>query len=581
MSPSNNHFGFRSDRLDEILCQGNVIDKNKIEEARKIQQEKGGRLSQILVDNGFITEKTLLSIIAKEFDIPPVDLARFTIDSALLELIPEHIARRYFLIPLARLGKTLTIAISDPSNIVAIDDLKIRTGLKIKMVLASPKNITTAIERFYGSTSSEDSEKTMDDLFSEAEAKIETKSLKDQAMSASELNEAVQEAPVVKLVDYLLKEAVKIKASDILIEPFQKLIRIRYRQDGILREKETLPRGMNQAIASRIKVISQLDVAERRLPQDGRFKAKVGGRQVDFRVSVIPSNFGEKVAVRILDKKQLKLDLGELGFEKENVEIIKKCCSHPYGFLLICGPTGCGKTTTLYSMLNFISVPEKNLVTVEDPVEYELEDINQVTARPAIGLSFANALRSILRQDPNIIMVGEIRDVETVDMAIKSALTGHLVLSTIHTTDAVGSITRLLNMNVEPFLITSSLLMVGAQRLLRKICPNCKESYKISPESLKELGADPGDFADTKFYRGKGCGHCEKTGYSGRIGLIEILTLDEEINSLIFKRASAYEIKNLARKKGMRTLRENGFKKVTAGVTTLEEVVRVTAKDHG
>ncbi len=567
--------GLRTNKLDEILCRGNFIDKEKIEQAKKIQKEKGGRLSRILVDKGLITEKTLLSIIGKEFDIPPVDLARFTIDPAILKLVPEHIARRYSLVPVSRLGKILTVAISDPSNIVAIDDLRVRTGLRIERILASRKNITTAIERCYGS------ETGLTDFFGDTEEEVTTRTLKEEALIESELIEIVQDAPVVKLVDYLLKEAVKARASDILIEPFEKKVRVRYRQDGLLKEKETIPRGMKHAIVSRIKVISQLDIAERRLPQDGRFRAKIAGREVDFRVSVVPSIYGEKVAVRILDKKQSKLNLDDLGFEKKNLEIIKKCSSRPYGFILVCGPTGCGKSTTLYSTLKLIDSPEKNLVTVEDPVEYELEGINQVTAKPSIGLSFAAALRSILRQDPDIIMIGEIRDLETVDMAIKSALTGHLVLSTLHTTDAVGSITRLLDMGVEPFLITSSLLMVGAQRLVRKICPNCRESYEITAEALKKLGLDPGDFTDNKFFRGKGCRLCQNTGYSGRAGLIEILVLDEEINSLIFNKAPNAEIKSLAHKKGMSTLRENGLKKVRAGVTTLEEVIKVTAEDHG
>jgi len=570
-----NKKGPRRDKLDEILCQGNFINKEKLDEALKIQKEKGGRLSQILVDKGFINEKTLLSIISKKFDIPPVDLARFAIQPELLKLVPEHIARRYCLIPVSRLGKVLTVAISDPSNIMAMDDLKVRTGLKIKVVLASQKNITTAIERFYGS------ETGLTDFLSETEEEVMTKTLTGETSIEPDLIEIIQDAPVVKLVDYLLKEAVKARASDILIEPFEKKVRVRYREDGLLTEKETIPSNMQHAIVSRIKVISQLDIAERRLPQDGRFRARISGREVDFRVSVVPSIYGEKVAVRILDKKQSKLNLDDLGFDKENLKKMKQCSSRPYGFILVCGPTGCGKSTTLYSILKLIDSPEKNLVTVEDPVEFELEGINQVTARPAIGLSFANALRSILRQDPDIIMIGEIRDLETVDMAIKSALTGHLVLSTLHTTDAVGSVTRLLDMGVEPFLITSSLLMVGAQRLIRKICPNCREPYEMSADALKKLGLDPDRFTGSKFFRGKGCRLCHDTGHTGRVGLIEILVLDEDINSLIFKRAPASEIKSLAYKKGMTTLRNNGLKKVAEGVTTLEEVIKVTAKDHG
>ena len=510
-------------------------------------------------------------------DIPFLDLSRFTIDPALIKLIPENLARRYSLIPLARLGKVLTVAMADPSNLMTRDALRALTGLRIEVVLASPGDISTAIDRYYGS------EKALDDFFSETgEEEIETKALKEEplATAMADIIEVVKEAPVVKLVDYILMEAVKAKASDILIEPLERTLRVRYRQDGILKERETPPKTMQQAIVSRLKVMSQLNIAERRLPQDGRFKARVSGREVDFRISVVPSTFGEKVAVRILDKKQLRLNVDELGFEKREIEIIKQCSRRPYGFILICGPTGCGKTTTLYSILKFIDSPEKNLVTVEDPVEYELEGINQVTSRPDIGLSFANALRSILRQDPNVIMVGEIRDLETVDMAIKSALTGHLVLSSLHTTDAIGSITRLIDMGVEPFLITSSLLMVGAQRLVRKICPNCLETYSLSAEALKKIRLDPGRFAKTSFSRGKGCKFCQNTGYSGRTSIIEVLAMDEEINGLIFKKAPDAEIRNVAQKKGMVSLRENGLKKAVAGITTLEEVIRVTTGDH-
>jgi type IV pilus assembly protein PilB len=394
-----------------------------------------------------------------------------------------------------------------------------------------------------------------------------------------ELLKLTQDAPVVKVTNMLLAEAVSLRASDILIEPLDKELRVRYRVDGILQDAERPPKAMHNAIVSRLKVMSELDIAERRLPQDGRFKVRLHGREIDFRVSILPSSKGEKVALRILDKSQAMLNLDKLGFDERSLITMKTCSERPHGMILVSGPTGCGKTTTLYSVLELINSPEDNVVTVEDPIEYILGGINQVTARPDIGLTFAAALRSILRQDPDIIMIGEIRDLETVDIAIKAALTGHLVLSTLHTTTATGSIIRLVNMGVEPFLLTSSLIMVGAQRLVRKICPNCRAQYELTDEVVRKLKIKPSG-EKPQFFRGKGCASCLGTGYKGRVGLIEVLVLTPKIKALILEGAQEYQIREEARKEGMATPRENGMDNVFKGVTTIDEVLRVTVGDQ-
>jgi type IV pilus assembly protein PilB len=401
----------------------------------------------------------------------------------------------------------------------------------------------------------------------------------EESQSSTDILRISQDAPVVKVTNLLLTEALSQRASDILIEPLETELRVRYRIDGIWREGKRSPKVFQSAIVSRIKVMSDLDIAERRLPQDGRFKVKLGSREVDFRVSVLPTSRGEKVALRILDKSQATLDIEKLGFDEKSLGEIKKADSKPHGMILICGPTGCGKTTTLYSILQHVNSLEKNIVTVEDPVEYLIEGINQVSAKPDIGLTFASALRSILRQDPNIIMIGEIRDFDTVDIAIKAALTGHLVLSTLHTTTATGSIIRLVNMGVEPFLITSSLIMVGSQRLVRKICPNCKTQYEPSDEMLRKLKVEP-EKGKARFYRGSGCSACLGTGYKGRTAIIEVLMLSPKIKSLILEGAQEYRIREEARKEGMRTLRENGIQNVLDGMTTIDEVLRVTVGEQ-
>ena len=461
-------------------------------------------------------------------------------------------------------------------QILATDDVKTLTGLKIGVVIATDKDIKDALEQYYGEDTHQAIEKIIEDIEEAKRIQMIDETGSEEIDSAA-LMQLTQEAPIVKITNLLLNEAVKQKASDVLIEPMENQLRVRYRVDGILHEGRNPPKVMQHAIVSRLKVMSDLNIAERRLPQDGRFKLRIEDHEVDFRISVLPSNLGEKVALRILDKRQATLDVDKLGFEKEPLKDLKKASGMPHGMILVCGPTGCGKTTTLYSVLKDIDAPEKNIVTVEDPVEYQLKGINQVAVQPDIGLTFASALRSILRQDPDIIMVGEIRDYDTVDIAIKAALTGHLVLSTLHTTTASGSVTRLVNMGVEPFLISSSVILVAAQRLVRCLCQKCKEQYKLGEAEKKKLGLTA---KETTFYRAKGCRACADTGYKGRLGLMETLVLSQKVKELISSRAVESEIKNQARKDGMKTLRENGLQKALAGHTSLEEIIRVTVGDQ-
>ena len=564
------------DRIVKTLCEKNLLVENDIKKAVEIQKEKGGRLIDILVGMGVVSRKQLVSALSQELGIPPIDLSRYKISSGVIKLVPKKVVRSYRVMPVSKMGDYLTIAIADPLNVFAMDDLTSITGCKISVVIASDKDIEEAITEYYETGTHEAIEKRIGEIDTQGDIEVVDDTV--DALSSGQLIKLVQDAPVVKITNMLLTEAVKARASDILIEPLEDTLRVRYRVDGVLKELQRSPKKIHPALVSRLKVISNLKIAERRLPQDGRFKAKIQNRQIDFRISVLPSHNGEKVALRILDKSQATLDIEKLGFEKEPLESIKKAATRPHGMILTCGPTGCGKTTTLYSVLNYVDSPTKNIITAEDPVEYQLEGINQLTVKPELGLTFAGALRSFLRQDPDIIMVGEIRDFETVDIAIKAALTGHLVLSTLHTTTASGSIVRLINMGVEPFLITSSIILVAAQRLVRKICNDCKEEYKINEEVAKklQLGSQKKNVA----YKGKGCKVCQNTGYKGRIGLIEALVLSPEIRNLILNKAHEHKIREEARKEGMRTLRENGVKKILKGDTTVSEVLRVTVGDQ-
>lgn len=563
------------DRLTEILVNNKLISQEQLEQALELQKKKGGRLSDIVVELKFIKENDLIQALSQGLGFPLIDLKRFKIDGEVAKLIPPEIARHYQIIPVSKMGDTVTLAMADPMNIFAIDHVKLFTGFKINPIISTAREILQAIELYYPDTTSG----VIDDLVKEISvSSIELIKDKDDLLpSDQELDRSTHDAPVIKVTNMIIEEGVRKNASDILIEPWDKAVRVRFRIDGVLHEQQAPPKKMHPMIVSRIKVMSDLNIAEHRLPQDGRFKASIFGREVDFRISVLPSSFGEKVAIRILDKSQAMLDIERLGFSQNFISNLKKVSKLPHGMILVCGPTGAGKTTTLYSVLKFVDHPEKNIVTVEDPVEFQLEGINQVSIKPEIGLTFAGALRSILRQDPNVIMIGEIRDFETVDIAIKSALTGHLVLSTLHTTTAPGAVIRLINMGVEPFLINSSVIAVIAQRLVRKVCVYCKEKYTLDDELAGTLRLNT---THREFFRGKGCTQCFNTGYSGRIGIAEMLLITPRVREIILSNAEEALVKAQARKEGMHTLREDGVEAAIKGMTTLEEIVRVTAPDE-
>ncbi len=531
---------------------------------------------------GHVSRDNLLEVLSVDLGIPAIHLSRYKILPEVVKTIPKKMAQLYCVMPVSQFGKTLTVAMADPLNINAVDDMRRLTHMEIRSLIASEKDIRNTIELYYEDKTGLSAK--------EAAAKLSPSgalSAKTVAAGAKEgLGEdpfsLIENEPVVKLTNAILTESLRLRSSDIFIEPEEKSFKVRYRVDGMLQEGISSTREMHLGVISRIKVMSNLDIAEHRVPQDGRFKIKFQEREVDFRVSVLPSFFGEKIVLRVLDKNQSVLDIEKLGFEPEPLTDLKKASDHPHGMIIVCGPTGSGKTTTLYSVLKLIDSPEKNIVTVEDPVEYQMEGINQVSIREEIKLTFSSALRSILRQDPDIIMVGEMRDSETGDIAIKAALTGHLVLSTLHSTTAPGAITRLLNMGVERFLVTSSLLLAGSQRLVRKICTRCKESYEPSKELIQQLGIPEKTLKSKKplFYRGKGCEACQQRGYSGRAVLLEALTITPKIKGLILKAAQEYEIKAVARSEGMMTLRENGIAKILQGTTSPEEVMRVTVRDQ-
>lgn len=567
------------DKINDALIKKGLLSQEDLDKAINIQKKRGGKLSDILIEERLINKESLMSVLSQELGIPPINLSRYKIDPEVLRLVPKKIALHYRILPVSKMGDVLTVAMVDPLNVFAMDDIKTLTGFKIGTVIATDKDMEEAIEQYYGEETHQAVEKIIEDIEEAKSIQMVEEGMAEEVDSETLLR-LTQEAPVVKITNMLLDEGIKLKASDILIEPLEHDMRVRYRIDGILQEGRKPPRSMHAAIVSRLKVMSNLNIAERRLPQDGRFKIKVHDHEVDFRISILPSSLGEKAALRILDKTQAMLDIDKLGFEKPPLDDLKEAALKPHGMILVCGPTGCGKTTTLYALLKHIDTPQKNIVTVEDPVEYELEGINQVAIQPNIGLTFASSLRSILRQDPDIIMVGEIRDYDTVDIAIKAALTGHLVLSTLHTTTASGSIVRLMNMGVEPFLISSSVILVAAQRLVRRLCPNCKESYRLSESLMKELGNLEGLKRPLTSYRGTGCKTCNNTGYKGRVGLIESLRLSPSIKELISSKAQEGRIKDEARREGMKTLRENGLAKVAAGITTLDEVIRVTASEE-
>ncbi len=568
------------ERLRELLIDTQVIKEEDFRRALEEHKQFGGEFSKILVKRNLIQEDQLTLILSEGLDLPPVDITRLKINPEILRSFPQELALKYQVIPIARTGDHWTLALSDPLNIFAIEDLDILKGLKIIPIMSDPKGIAQVLEVYSLGSTATKLEKIIQDSKETEEGSLIKEAMGD--MDKSAIEKLTQEAPIIKLTDAIIKQAVLAKASDVFIEPMEKTLRIRYRIDGIIREIDRMSKVLYFPLVSRIKVISNLDISEHRLPQDGRFKTIMEGeKQVDFRVSVLPTIFGENVVFRILDKNLEMLDLPKLGFNQKSLKTLQECSQRPHGMILTCGPTGSGKTTTLYSVLKFIDSPEKNIVTVEDPVEYQMKGINQVNVKPQVGLTFASSLRSILRQDPDVILIGEIRDTETMDIAVKAALTGHLVLSSLHTTTAAGSVIRMMNMGVEPFLMCSSVIAVVAQRLVRRICGPCKDSYAASPVLVEKAGFEK-LFGKKKIelYRGRGCPHCFNTGYSGRVIISEILKLTAKVKELILGRVGEPKIKQAGRAEGMTTMREDGLAKALEGVTSLEEVMRVTAPDE-
>ena len=615
-----------SAKLGEILVRENLLSPQQLREALDYQREHGGRLGFNLVKLGFISDDMITAVLSRQYGVPSVNLELFDIDESVIRLIPSEVAKKYSVLPLSRVGATLTLAMVDPTNVFAMDDIKFMTGLNIEPVVVSEVSVQESIAKYYDHSreielaeafenefdsyafnqnihvggngnghsnginyqTPQNDKLTSDDLVSLDEFEFDAGSdaeglevLEDkEEIDLSTLSRMSEDAPVVRLVNVLLVDSLRRGASDIHIEPYEKELRIRFRIDGVLYNVMNPPLKMRDALISRVKIMSKLDISEKRLPQDGRIKIKVKvdnrSRELDFRVSTLPTLFGEKVVLRLLDKEKLMLDMTKLGFEQESLDKFKRNISKPYGMVLVTGPTGSGKTNTLYSALQSLNTPETNIMTAEDPVEFNLHGINQVQMKEQIGLNFAAALRSFLRQDPNIILVGEIRDFETAEIAIKAALTGHLVLSTLHTNDAPSTISRLMNMGIEPFLVATSVNLIQAQRLIRRVCSECKAEHTVPVEALVEVGFSPEEARTLKTYKGRGCQTCNGTGYKGRIGLYEVMEITETLRELILIGASALELRKKAIEEGMVSLRESGLHKIRNGITTVDEVVRET-----
>ncbi len=564
-------------KIGELLTKANLISPQQLEKALGEQKQGGGRLGEHLVRLGFVTEEDILDCLSQQYGVPSINLRHFDIDDSIIRLIPADVARKYQFIPVSKTGATLTVAMADPSNVFAMDDITFITGYRVEPVVASEEALRGAIDSYYGTTHSIELKKVMEDLSTVEEAALEVLE-EEEDLDVADLAESADEAPVVRLVNLILTDALKRAASDIHVEPYEKSYRVRFRIDGVLYEIMNPPMKLKDAICSRLKILAKLDIAEKRLPQDGRIKLKMKFqgkvKELDFRVSTLPTLHGEKVVMRLLDKDMLMLDMTKLGFEKSSLKYFEEAIFQPYGMVLVTGPTGSGKTNTLYSALSRINTPEVNIMTAEDPVEFQLPGINQVQMKDSIGLNFAAALRSFLRQDPNIVLVGEIRDFETAEIAIKAALTGHLVLSTLHTNDAPSTINRLMNMGIEPFLVATSLNLVVAQRLIRRICQKCKRVEDVPVQALLNIGFSEAEAPNIELFKGRGCDECNQRGYKGRIGIYEVMRISEDIRELILSGASAIELRRKALEEGMIGLRQSGLQKIREGVTTLEEVVR-------
>ncbi len=579
------------DRLQEILIRDKHVSLEDWERALAEQKKSGGELSKILVQHKFIDADALTQVLSEGLGLPPINIDRLKIDFDIVQIIPKATAKKYLIMPISLMGDHLTLAMADPMNIFVIDNVKVLTGYTINPIIGRPDDVAQAIEKYYpgqdeSKKSNEGPTETFDEIIQDIQDTGDLELIKEAQESGGKgtVEELTDEAPIIKLTDTIIQQAVIAHASDVFIEPMEKTMRIRYRIDGVVREIDRMTKVLHFPIISRIKVISNLDISEHRLPQDGRFKTIISGdHAVDFRVNVLPTAYGEKIVLRILDQAGSVLNVDRLGFEPGSLERLKECAIQPHGMILACGPTGSGKTTTLYSILKYVDSSEKNIVTVEDPVEYQMKGMSQVNIKPAMGLTFPVSLRSILRQDPDIIMIGEIRDAETLDIAVKAALTGHLVLSSLHTTTAPGSIIRMMNMGIEPFLICSSVLAIVAQRLLRRICTYCKESYEATPAIVEKFHLErmfPKGTKKFEVFRGKGCKKCLGSGYKGRVGITEVFILTPKVRELILARAGEFHLKQAARSEGMYTMREDGISKVIEGLTSLEEVMRITAPDE-
>ena len=570
-----------SARLGEILVKENLISQEQLQQAIEQQKDEGGRLGAALVKLGFISDDEITGVLSRQYGVPAINLSYYEVDPGVVKLVPQETAVRYQVVPLSRVGSTLTIAMVDPTNVFAMDDIKFMTGLNVEPVVASETSIQDAITKFYG-VSEASPEQDLDKVMAELGGGIGDVEVAEEESETSiaELEHAAEEAPVIKLVNLVLSEALTRGASDIHIEPYEKEYRIRFRIDGVLHTIMNPPLKLKDAVTSRVKIMSKLDISEKRLPQDGRIMLKLSKdgkkKELDFRVSTLPTLFGEKIVLRLLDKENLRLDMTKLGFEQESLDKFEKAILKPYGMVLVTGPTGSGKTNTLYSSIARLNQPDTNIMTAEDPVEFQLPGINQVQMKEQIGLNFAAALRSFLRQDPNIVLVGEIRDFETAEISVKAALTGHLVLSTLHTNDAPSTISRLMNMGIEPFLVATSVHLICAQRLVRRICTGCKEQQDLPPQALIDIGYTPTEAKKNKVFKGKGCDRCNGTGYKGRVGLYEVMEITDDMRELILVGASALELKKKAIEQGMITLRRSGLIKIADGQTTIEEVIRET-----
>ncbi|HJQ37403.1 MAG TPA: type IV-A pilus assembly ATPase PilB [Thermoanaerobaculia bacterium] len=566
-------------RLGELLTKANLITQDQLKEALRVQKETAGKLGETLIKLGYVSEEDITECLSQQFGVPSINLMHFEIDASVIKLISGDVARKYNILPVNKTGATITIAMADPTNVFAMDDIKFMTGYNVEPVVASELGIKAAIDNYYGTTSSLELKKVMEDLQQAETADLEVLE-EEEEMDVGALADSAEEAPVVKLCNLILTDAIKRGASDIHVEPYEKEYRVRFRIDGILYEIMNPPLKLKDAMTSRMKILAKLDISEKRLPQDGRIKLKIKledkNKELDFRVSTLPTLFGEKIVLRLLDKDNLKLDMTKLGFEPESLARFEEAIFKPWGMVLVTGPTGSGKTNTLYSALSKVNSPETNIMTAEDPVEFNLPGVNQVQMKEAIGLNFAATLRSFLRQDPNIILVGEIRDFETAEIAIKAALTGHLVLSTLHTNDAPSTINRLMNMGIEPFLVATATQLIAAQRLARRICSLCKEPVEIPPQALLTMGYKKEEIGSFTVYKGRGCDKCNNTGYKGRVALIEVMVIDDDIRDLILSGGTAIDIKRKAMENGMITLRRSGLFKIKEGTTTVDEVVRET-----